>query len=839
MFGTDVGSLAVAVSTNGGSTWSSSIWSTSGNQGDVWKRAIVDLSAYDGLVINLRFTGITGSTIGGWSSDIAIDDIGVIATPPLAPVVSGVDSVQLNGTVGIGETVDIDVAFSQPVTVTGVPTLELETGTTDRTALYLNGSGSAMLTFRYTVLAGDISPDLDYTSTTALQLNGGTIKNGAISANLTLPAPGATGSLGANESFVIDGVPKITITSPVSATTWEQGSVQTITWTSQGIPGNVRIYYSTTGSTSTSGGWTLIGWGTPYQGWDVANDGSHSWEVESPVSGNVSIMVRSMSETIPGVTNWWDTDGISDAFTVTAPSTSPQIDYDSSNSAKSGAATSLSWSHTIGSGTNRALVVATGVENFGDGPTPMPVTSITYNGVAMTPIPGAVAEEGTTFMNRSELFYLLDADLPSAGSYTVSVTFAGTVYPTGGSISLADVAQQGPEAVASASNAGTNLSTPIFTHTDGAWIVDTVCSGTSGSWTATGTDQNERWEQVNSVWMTTSAGTTLMANSGFRTMDWTGPGVRHTHSVAAFAPLTPHVTVTSPTSSTSWKQGTDQTITWNSLGVPGLVKIYASTDNGSSWTGIDFAAPNTGSYTWTVDAGLAVADPSNTTMKVRVRSKDDSSLSDDSEVFTVAAPDPPPAAGLSVAPTPVQEGSVLTISWPDAEVSHSQVKIYYSLNGGSSWTGINYKAPNTGTYLWTVDTGLTSGDSAHTNVKVRVRSRAGHSDYSEDSAVFTIQPPAAPPGNPIGLTPTPIQFGQTLTITWPSGDVSHSKVKIYYSLDGGSSWTGINYAAPNTGTYDWVVNSATSTQVKIRVRSKAGHTDFSADSEIFSITAGP
>jgi hypothetical protein len=61
------------------------------------------------------------------------------------------------------------------------------------------------LTFTYTVAAGENSAQLDYTSTSALTLNGGTIKDGASnSANLTLPAPGAAGSLGANKTIVID-----------------------------------------------------------------------------------------------------------------------------------------------------------------------------------------------------------------------------------------------------------------------------------------------------------------------------------------------------------------------------------------------------------------------------------------------------------------------------------------------------------------------------------------------------------------------------------------------------------------------------------------------------------
>ncbi|WP_141655444.1 hypothetical protein, partial [Roseivirga seohaensis] len=68
---------------------------------------------------------------------------------------------------------------SESVTVSGFPQIELETGTTDRTANYFSGSGGSTLTFNYIVQAGDVSADLDYVATNSLTLNSGTIKDGA------------------------------------------------------------------------------------------------------------------------------------------------------------------------------------------------------------------------------------------------------------------------------------------------------------------------------------------------------------------------------------------------------------------------------------------------------------------------------------------------------------------------------------------------------------------------------------------------------------------------------------------------------------------------------------
>ena len=125
----------------------------------------------------------------------------------VVPTVSGVNSSTANATYKVGDTVSVQVNFSEAVTVTGTPQLTLETGTTDRTINYASGSGTSSLTFTYTVQAGDTTADLDYNATTALALNSGTIKDAAgNNATLTLASPGSANSLGANKNIVVDGL---------------------------------------------------------------------------------------------------------------------------------------------------------------------------------------------------------------------------------------------------------------------------------------------------------------------------------------------------------------------------------------------------------------------------------------------------------------------------------------------------------------------------------------------------------------------------------------------------------------------------------------------------------
>ena len=118
--------------------------------------------------------------------------------------VTNVSSITANGSYSTGAVINVTVTFSKAVNVTGTPLLALNSG---GTAGYVSGSGTSTLLFSYTVAAGQNSAHLDYTSASALTLNGGTIQDSSNTpAILTLPAPGAPGSLSANTNIVIDTV---------------------------------------------------------------------------------------------------------------------------------------------------------------------------------------------------------------------------------------------------------------------------------------------------------------------------------------------------------------------------------------------------------------------------------------------------------------------------------------------------------------------------------------------------------------------------------------------------------------------------------------------------------
>jgi hypothetical protein len=126
-----------------------------------------------------------------------------------APVISAISETPSSGDLNAGKTVAYTITMSEVVTVNttgGTPTLSLNDG---GTATYVGGSGTNAITFSYTVLAGQNTPDL---KVAAVNLNGAAVQDGAgNTANLSL-----TG--------LTQGSPQIDTTTPTIASEVESPS---------------------------------------------------------------------------------------------------------------------------------------------------------------------------------------------------------------------------------------------------------------------------------------------------------------------------------------------------------------------------------------------------------------------------------------------------------------------------------------------------------------------------------------------------------------------------------------------------------------------------------------
>lgn len=198
-----------------------------------------------------------------------------------------------------------------------------------------------------------------------------------------------------------------------------------------------------------------------------------------------------------------------------------------------GTSDSQSVSHVLEAGTNRVVLAAVAIER-GSSPS---VTSITYGGVSMSSVAGSADSAGSNTYMKTELFYLLDADLPSDGNNSFAVTINGGEM-SAGVVTLSGLKQQAAEAVtteASSNNTSSN-SLSITTASNDAVLVDLLGAGSSSKRFNVDSSQTEIWsESANSSLGTMSA--KVVNGAGAHSMSWTwGSGLnRYSHSLAAFA----------------------------------------------------------------------------------------------------------------------------------------------------------------------------------------------------------------------------------------------------------------------------------------------------------------
>ncbi len=182
MTGNAVGTITLEVSADNGGSWNS-VWSRTGNQGSAWNTADVDLAAYAGSTILLRFNGVSGTS---WQGDIALDNIEVTGgsaadtqapTAPTGLVASNVQETTL--------TLNWN-ASSDNVGVTGYEVFQGTNNLGSVTGTSANITGlTAGTAYTFTVRAKDAAGNVSEASN---QINV-TTTGGAIACSSTVNAP--------------------------------------------------------------------------------------------------------------------------------------------------------------------------------------------------------------------------------------------------------------------------------------------------------------------------------------------------------------------------------------------------------------------------------------------------------------------------------------------------------------------------------------------------------------------------------------------------------------------------------------------------------------------------
>lgn len=199
---------------------------------------------------------------------------------------------------------------------------------------------------------------------------------------------------------------------------------------------------------------------------------------------------------------------------LSAASAAAQIVVDSAASASCFACTGLTWTHTVGGGSNRLLVV--GVTETGSNPFPS-VSAVMYGGLPLT---RQVLNGGADPI--SEIWTLV---APPSGTATVLVLHSGANIAAG-SVSFFGVDQATPvRASNQARTQGTtptaSISTSVATNL-GDVVIDTLATERvpSGGVTSFGSGQTLRWARTDPSGALAALGMTKSAGSGSTTMSY-------------------------------------------------------------------------------------------------------------------------------------------------------------------------------------------------------------------------------------------------------------------------------------------------------------------------------
>lgn len=109
-------------------------------------------------------------------------------------------------------------------------------------------------------------------------------------------------------AFTLRVKPLITLTSPMGGEDWETGTNHTISWTWEGIVGNVMLQYSSDGQES----WNQIIAST-------ANDGAYTWTIPDDVSTNCYVRISEVGDEVPADTSAGAFEIYPPTITITAP----------------------------------------------------------------------------------------------------------------------------------------------------------------------------------------------------------------------------------------------------------------------------------------------------------------------------------------------------------------------------------------------------------------------------------------------------------------------------------------------------------------------------------------
>jgi len=202
-------------------------------------------------------------------------------------------------------------------------------------------------------------------------------------------------------------------------------------------------------------------------------------------------------------------------------------------------------------------------------------------------------------------------------------------------------------------------------------------------------------------------------------------------------------------------------------------------------------------------------------------------------------------------------GSDVTITWTGADdltpSSQLSMGVYYSLDNGRSWSTITRSQTNSGSCVWSVP----NVNSDQCLIRVLGRDHELKVGVDTSDSVFSI---VSDPSQPLVTVSLDSDGGQSLmnssnyihgesliggesyTITWYTLDdltpTIDLLIDLYFSSDGGSSWSQIASLTPNYGAYHWTAPNLTSNRcmIKLYATDANSKTGVAVSASVFTIT---
>jgi hypothetical protein len=482
-----------------------------------------------------------------------------------------------------------------------------------------------------------------------------------------------------------------------------------------------------------------------------------------------------------------------------------------------------------------ALTVRLIAPNGGNSYSPYSTTSIEWSGSGGLPPVTTILEYSTN--NLTGPWRLIRSNLPQSGTYTWTVPNTPSNYcyvrvtaRDSNGVTVSDTSD-GPFVI-------TPLPAPSITITapNGGekWEVATVQQIT---YTVSGGTPPYTFNISYSTTGITGTYTTVATGETGTTYNWVIPNTPSTQAAvkvevvdkywmkasdtsdAVFSIVPPPLTVKvyTPNGGELWDIGSIHAIQWQATGGMGslTIDIWVSTTGSSGpWSVIAQNQPNTGIYNWTIP------NTPSPTCFIKVEATDSSGLkSNDTSDAAFTIP-PPPISVSVVSPNGGEVWLVNTqheIIWTSSGGAGKRyATIEYSTDNGATWKVIASAIPDSGKYTWTIP----KDPSTRAVMKIIVNDSYTPPQKVEDvsDSVFTIDIPKpsitliSPNGGEKWIV------GERHQIQWvASGGTPPLEVTLFYSTDGGKTFTMIASGQPPSGSYEWTIPDTPSPACVARV----------------------